>query len=122
LERQHYVDRLTIRRAGVEVWEKLFVNLQSSCITDMAERGYSEKTLDSMFGNSAKVQCLHYVQFRKDREYAKVLADEERLSKPVVSQDELLLRLVGAAGENLGEILALRDLLVSRFGAGKKAG
>ena len=28
-------------------WQKLFVNLSSSCITDFVERGYTEKALDS---------------------------------------------------------------------------
>ena len=70
-----------IRASGVKRWEKLFINLRSSCITDMSEQGYSEKMLDSMFGNSARIRSKHYVQFRKDREYAKVLEDNERLLK-----------------------------------------
>ena len=68
-----------IRAAGVEPWIKLFVNLRSSCITDFVERGYQEKTLDAIFGNSAVVRSRHYVQFRKDKEYAKVLKDDARL-------------------------------------------
>ena len=51
----HYQGRIvsSIRRSGVVQWAKLFVNLRSSCITDAVERGYQEKTLDAMFGNSA---------------------------------------------------------------------
>jgi len=106
-----------IRAAGVEQWVKLFVNLRSSCITDMVERGYMEKTLDAIFGNSAMVRSRHYVQFRKDKEYAKVLADDARL----------LTLLREGADENdifslpIDELLVLRDLLVNRFGTGKIA-
>lgn len=37
--------------------------------------GYSEKTLDSIFGNSAKVRAEHYEQFHKVVEYDRVLHD-----------------------------------------------
>jgi hypothetical protein len=72
---------MAIRRSGFEVWEKLFVNLRSSCITDLAERGYSEKTLDAIFGNSSQIRSLHYIQFRKEREYLRVLQDDDSLFK-----------------------------------------
>jgi hypothetical protein len=121
-----------IKRSGFDVWEKLFVNLRSSCITDLTERGYSEKTLDAIFGNSAVVRGLHYVQFRKEREYLRVLRDDDSLSKsesasvqPVipiaVKNNGLLLRLIGSSGDDLCEILVLRDLLVSHFGDVKRA-
>jgi len=104
-----------IRVSGVQRWEKLFVNLRSSCITDMAERGYSEKTLDAMFGNSAAVRSRHYVQFRKEREYAKVLADDARLLKKLrEGSAENVLSLV-----EKDKLLVLRDLLVNYFGTGK---
>ena len=107
----------TIHRSGVEQWTKLFVNLRSSCITDFVERGYKEKTLDAIFGNSAMVRSRHYVQFRKDKEYAKVLKDDAKL----------LTLLREGADENdifsldIDELLVLRDLLVNRFGTGKIA-
>ena len=106
-----------IQASGVEQWNKLFVNLRSSCITDMVERGYKEKTLDAMFGNSAVVRSRHYIQFRKDKEYAKALKDDAHL----------LALLREGVDENdifsmpLDEILVLRDLLVNRFGTGRKA-
>ena len=106
-----------IQAAGEEQWAKLFVNLRSSCITDMVERGYKEKTLDAIFGNSAMVRSRHYVQFRKDKEYAKVLKDDAKL----------LTLLREGADENdifsssVDELLVLRDLLVNRFGTGKIA-
>jgi len=108
---------VAIHVAGVERWTKLFVNLRSSCITDMVERRYSEKMLDAMFGNSAAVRSRHYVQFRKEKEYAKVLADDARLQK---------MRREGAvedvlSSSEIDELLVLRDLLVNRFGTGKGA-
>ena len=105
-----------IRAGGVEQWSKLFVNLRSSCITDMVERRYSEKMLDSMFGNSAVVRQRHYVQFRKDKEYSRALQDNEHLLKLLhegVDED---------AVTDVDDLLKLRDLLVSRFGIGKRAG
>jgi site-specific recombinase XerC len=106
-----------IAASGVERWEKLFVNLRSSCITDMAERGYTEKTLDAIFGNSAAVRSRHYVQFRKEKEYAKVLADNARmLEKLREGADENALSSL-----EIDDLLVLRDLLVNRFGTGKKA-
>jgi hypothetical protein len=69
-----------IESSGVKRWEKLFINLRSSCITDIAERGYHETVLDAIFGNSAFIRKRHYIQFRKDRAYAKVLEDDERLA------------------------------------------
>jgi hypothetical protein len=103
----------TIERIGLTRWPKLFVNLRSSCITDLAGMGYSEKTLDAIFGNSTEVRKSHYIQLQKEKEYKKVLADNESIVK--------LLCQNGGTFESeekeipLHEILALRDLLVSRF-------
>jgi hypothetical protein len=102
-----------IRASGVVQWTKLFINLRSSCITDMVERRYSEKMLDSMFGNSSAIRQLHYVQFRKDKEYLKARLDNERILK---------MFREGAAEDEVDELLVLRDLLVGRFGIGKSAG
>jgi len=107
-----------IRAGGVKQWEKLFVNLRSSCITDATERGYSEKMMDAMFGNTAAVRRIHYIQFRKEKEYAKVLQDNEYLLKTLregVTENTL-------SSMEINELLILRDLLVNRFGIGKKAG
>ena len=106
-----------IQAAGVEQWTKLFVNLRSSCITDFVERGYTEKALDSMFGNSAAVRRLHYVQFRKDREYGKMLQDDARLLSLLregADENDIFLK-------ETDELLVLRDILVNRFGTGKIA-
>jgi len=103
--------------SGVERWEKLFINLRSSCITDMVERGYQEKTLDAMFGNSAVIRSRHYVQFRKDKEYAKVLKDDARVLKLLregVDENDLF-------SMPKDELLVLRDLLVKHFGSGRIA-
>jgi hypothetical protein len=109
-----------IRLAGVPVWTKLFVNLRSSCITDLDERRYSEVTLNAIFGNSAAVRNRHYVQFRQEREYAKVLSDDERLLRLLRSgecsgvSDDLLL-------QKIRQILELPEVLVSPFESGKQA-
>ena len=107
-----------IRASGVEQWAKLFVNLRSSCITDAVERGYKEKTLDSIFGNSAVVRSRHYVQFRKDKEYAKVLQDNERSLQMLREgvEENVFSKM------EIDELLVLRDLLVNRFGTGRKVG
>jgi hypothetical protein len=112
-----YRDRIVsaIRASGVVQWTKLFVNLRSSCITDFSERGYSEKTLDSIFGNSSAVRSLHYIQFRQAKEYAKVLQDDERLR----SMSGVNFDIESMSSD---ELLVLRDLLVNRFGTGNKAG
>jgi integrase len=68
-----------VEKSGVERWPKLFVNLRSSCITEFDNLGYTEKALDSMFGNSAKIRRKHYVQLFKDREYRKMIEDNERI-------------------------------------------
>ncbi len=56
-------------------WPKFFVNLRSSCITDYADLGYSEKALDAIFGNSERIRKRHYIQLRKRNEYRKILDD-----------------------------------------------
>ena len=87
-------------------WTKLFVNLRSSCITDFVERGYKEKTLDAIFGNSAMIRSRHYVQFRKEKEYAKVLKDDARLLtllREGIDENEIF-------SMEIDELLVLRDL------------
>jgi len=106
-----------INASGVERWEKLFVNLRSSCITDMVERGYSEKILDAMFGNSSEIRRRHYIQFRKDRDYGRVLRENEILRKISVASDARID--IDSLPNDV--LLVLRDLLVTRFGTGRKA-
>ena len=106
-----------IGASGVVRWTKLFTNLRSSCITDMVERRYSEKMLDAMFGNSAPVRSRHYVQFRKDKEYAKALAEDARLQK--MFRDGVVESSLSF--DEIDDLLVLRDLLVNRFGTGRKA-
>jgi integrase len=102
-----------IERSGLERWPKLFVNLRSSCITDLDKLGYSEKTLDAIFGNSAEVRRIHYLQLQKELAYAKVLSDNEAL------QNDKFVTGVGIEKlKSYTNILALRDLLVSEFGTG----
>jgi hypothetical protein len=74
-----------IRLAGVEQWPRLFNNLRSSCITDYDSQGYSQRVLDSVFGNSCEVRRRHYVQFRRDLEFDRLLSNSEILPLPVIS-------------------------------------
>ena len=67
--------------SGMEVWPKPFVNLRSSCITDFVTMGYTDKALDAMFGNSARVREIHYIQFRRDSEYRRMLEDNRCLAE-----------------------------------------
>jgi hypothetical protein len=81
--------------------------------------GYSEKTLDSIFGNSTEVRKAHYIQFQKEKEYKKVLADNAAIV-------EILCENGGSFEMDkkpisLREILVLRDILVSRSGSEKNS-
>ena len=67
--------------SGMEAWPKPFVNLRSSCITDFVTMGYTDKALDAMFGNSARVREIHYIQFRRDSEYRRMLEDNRCLAE-----------------------------------------
>jgi hypothetical protein len=63
------IDR-AIERSGEERWQKKFINLRSSCTTDLESQGLSEKTLDCIFGNSVAIRKKHYVQFLKDKNFS----------------------------------------------------
>jgi site-specific recombinase XerD len=107
----------TLERAGVARWQKLYVNMRSSCITDLDALGYSEKTLDAIFGNSAEVRRTHYLQLQKEEAYKKVLSDNEAIlykkNKSANNMDNNMEKLLSCKN-----LLALRDLLVSQFGTG----
>ncbi|MDR1269977.1 MAG: hypothetical protein LBK82_10660, partial [Planctomycetaceae bacterium] len=106
-----------ITRAGVEQYLKLFINMRSSCITDLDALGYSEKTLDAIFGNSAEVRRIHYLQLQKREAYKKVLAD----NKAILYNKDLSGNNIQNDIENLlscKNLLTLRDFLVSAFGVG----
>ena len=96
-----------ILAAGFEPWPKLFVNLRSSCITDFVMMGYSEKALDSMFGNSTRVRELHYVQFRKESEYRRMLEENRRLS-------EYLRYRISEDSESFFEPWELREFVIAQ--------
>jgi site-specific recombinase XerD len=106
-----------LERAGIDRWQKLYVNMRSSCITDLDALGYSEKTLDAIFGNSAEVRRIHYLQLQKEDAYKKVLADNEAI---LYKKDKTDNNIENSVEKLLSckNLLALRDLLVSCFGAG----
>jgi len=83
-----------IERSGETRWAKLWNNLRSSCITDFSRMGYDEKTLDSIFGNTARVRKIHYVQFDKQRSYARVIADADRIFSADARQSAVIQDLI----------------------------
>jgi hypothetical protein len=105
-----------IERSGVERWSKLYNNLRSSCITDLDGIGYPEKVLDAVFGNSAEVRKLHYVQLQKDKAYKKLLADNELFNTSLQNGDNVTRIMENT--NSYKNILELRDFLVSQFGTG----
>lgn len=48
-------------RAGVKAWPKLFMNLRSSCRTDLQER-FPDHVVNSWLGHSSRVAEKHYLQ------------------------------------------------------------
>ncbi|GHT36334.1 hypothetical protein FACS189427_07740 [Planctomycetales bacterium] len=62
--------RKKMKRAGVPFWEKLFINLRSSCMTDKERLGWSRSLMDAVFGNSERIRLKHYIQPLPDEEYA----------------------------------------------------
>jgi len=91
-----------IHRSGVPQWEKLWINLRSSFVTDLARMGYDERTMDSIIGNSAAVRRKHYIQFDKRRAYDRVLADSERIFSEDSGRDAALQELLPLLREFLG--------------------
>jgi hypothetical protein len=70
-----------IRLSGVVRWPKLFINMRSSLITDLMRMGYCSKSLDSFFGNTEGVRRIHYEQYNRDREYARMLSDNSMMAR-----------------------------------------
>jgi integrase len=50
-----------IKKAGIEPWEKTFVNLRGSC-SDELEREYPAHVVDAWMGNSSRVRRRHYLK------------------------------------------------------------
>ncbi|MDR1480438.1 MAG: hypothetical protein LBJ00_16005 [Planctomycetaceae bacterium] len=55
-----------MRKKGLPIWEKFFVNLRSSCITDKEYKGWNEATMNAVFGNTENVRIKHYIQPMQD--------------------------------------------------------
>ena len=64
-----------IAKAGFEPWPRLFNNLRASRVTELDEQGFNEKTLDSIFGNTESIRRRHYVGFRKDHAFMRLLGE-----------------------------------------------
>jgi integrase len=61
--------RRAVKAAGLKPWNKIFVNLRSSCITDKDRLNWSEETQNKVFGNSKIIRGKHYVQELRDEEF-----------------------------------------------------
>ncbi|MDR1140813.1 MAG: phage integrase SAM-like domain-containing protein [Planctomycetaceae bacterium] len=61
-----------MRKAGLNIWEKFFINQRSSCQTDKERLGWSRSVMDAAFGNSEHVRLIHYIQPMPDNDYAKL--------------------------------------------------
>jgi site-specific recombinase XerD len=103
----------TIERAGLERWEKLYVNLRSSCITDYENIGYSDKVMDAVFGNSAEVRKIHYHQLQKEKAYKKLLADNDLLNNRLQNGNNITLNTLNL--NSYDNILDLRNFLVRDY-------
>jgi len=55
-----------IEKAGIAVWEKLFVNLRGSCSDDLERRGIAEKAINAWIGNTARMRHRHYHSVRAE--------------------------------------------------------
>jgi hypothetical protein len=102
-----------LEQNNIDRWSKLFVNMRSSCITDIDGMGYSEKTLDAIFGNSTEVRKIHYIQLQKEKEYKKVLNDNAAIVQLLCQNGGTFV--TESKDVPLQEMLALRDLLLKRF-------
>jgi len=71
-----------IRRAGLDVWPKLYQNLRSSCQTELEER-FPSHVVCAWLGNSVKVAHKHYLQVTDEH-------FEQALQNPVHPAHEAL--------------------------------
>ena len=55
-----------VKKAGVEVWPKLFVNMRGSCSDDLERRGIPEKAINAWIGNTARLRSKHYHAVRAE--------------------------------------------------------
>lgn len=68
-----------LERGKIERWPRLFNNLRASCVTEYDELGFTEKTLDSIFGNTERIRKRHYSGFRKDRAFMQILGTKKSI-------------------------------------------
>ena len=55
-----------VKKAGVAVWPKLFVNMRGSCSDDLERRGIPEKAINAWIGNTARLRSKHYHAVRAE--------------------------------------------------------
>ena len=70
-----------VKKAGVAVWEKLFVNLRGSRSDDLERRGIAEKAINTWIGNTARMRHRHYHGVRPE-DWAAVTGTAEKNPTP----------------------------------------
>ena len=55
-----------VRKAGVKLWSKLFVNMRGSCSDDLERRGVTEKAINAWIGNTSRIRQRHYHAVRAE--------------------------------------------------------
>ncbi|MDR0338201.1 MAG: site-specific integrase [Planctomycetaceae bacterium] len=61
-----------MKQAGLEVWDKFFINLRASFTTDKERLGWKDSVLDAILGNSSMIRKKHYIQPMDDVHYARL--------------------------------------------------
>lgn len=103
-----------MQKAGLKTWEKFFVNLRSSCITDKERLGLPKSQMDSVFGNSEAIRLKHYIQPMQDDAYA---ALGKATAKQKTTSDFTILG--GELGEKW-EVSNLLPMLMDKCGFDEK--
>jgi integrase len=90
-------------RSGLVPWEKFFVNLRSSCITDKERLGWTKSVMNAVFGNSEAVRLGHYVQPMPDLEYGNLGKTGKIAGLPIIGDGAIPAPIVDAAGKLMSD-------------------
>ena len=113
-----------VKRAGVEVYPKIFHNLRSSCETEYERAGVKPTVYCRWLGNSPQVAVRHYVQYgEEDFQAGYSIAlnsgiigqDSEKVSIKVSMQGGILDNLgLQAGGEQIPQVPENQGFLQER--------
>ena len=68
-------------RAGIELWEKPWVNMRASAVTDAADK-FPGHVCEAWFGHSEAIANRHYRQVTEDHFQKAVIADQQKGGEP----------------------------------------